>query len=87
MSGVWVRTHANPGAYARSRYGPNYLKHAQSWRYNEMDDSFQKYKSGAHWNLCEDPSFHGCLEKYPVDGNVLFHPEIFQEWKEIPKRQ
>ena len=67
--------------YCRSRYGPNYLKHAQSWRYNEgQSDSFASYQS-AEWNLCEDPGFHECLEHYPNDGNLIFNRENFDEWK------
>jgi len=76
---VWTRTHANPGQYARSRYGRGYLKHAQSWRYNAMDDSWQQYESGK-WRSCSDPADHACLERHPGDGNVIFHPEVFEGW-------
>ncbi len=79
---VWVRSHANPGAYARSRYGTGYLAHSQSWRYLNSDTSFMKYKGGAHWRLCPDPGFHACLEKYPTDGNILFHPDTFKVWND-----
>jgi hypothetical protein len=48
----------------------------------DMDDSFQSYKQlDTGWRLCEDPSFHGCLENYPADGNVLFHPDNFNAWQ------
>ncbi len=64
------------------RYGPGYLRHAQSWRYLELVDSFQDYRSASsRWRLCPDPSDHSCLEHYPVDGNLLFHPETFVEWR------
>ena len=59
------------------RYGQGLLKHAQSWRYIDMADSWQPYKTAA-WKRCPDPSFHGCLEHYPSDGNIDFHPEVFR---------
>ena len=80
ISGVWVRTHANPGEYARSRYGPGYLRHAQSWRYAEMSDSWVSYQSG-HWRECSQNNFHGCLANHPTDGNIDFHPDNFRAWK------
>jgi hypothetical protein len=43
VSGHWIKIHANPGDYARSRYGSGYLKHAQSWRYEGLPDSFTGY--------------------------------------------
>ncbi|XP_059082520.1 uncharacterized protein LOC131880039 [Tigriopus californicus] len=82
VAGVWFRCHANPGRYARSRYGPQYLRHAQSWRYNGMSNAYDKYNT-AFWNLCETPGHHACLEHYPNDGNLMFHPSVFQAWNEV----
>ena len=78
---VWARVHANPGAYARSRYGPGHLRHAQSWRFQDgQDDAFAAY-SGAGWRVCADPRHHACLDRHPLDGNVIFHPDYFTCWK------
>ncbi len=64
------------------RYGPGYLSHAQSWRYNfQMGDSYAKYESGSSWNRCPDAHSHACLERYPVDGNMIFHQEAFEAWR------
>ena len=80
VSGVWVKTHANPGEYSRSRYGPGYLKHAQSWRYEKMKDMLDTWPSGK-WRKCEEKNFHGCLENHPTDGNVDFYSKNFEGWK------
>lgn len=82
VAGLWFRCHANPGRYIRSRYGPHYLRHAQSWRYNGMGNAYEQYKTTL-WNLCESPGHHACLEHYPNDGNILFHPSVFQAWQEV----
>ena len=83
VSGVWAHSMTNPGQYARSRYGPGYLRHAQSWRHEGLANSFDSYQHTGGWKLCNDPRFHGCLEKYPTDGNVMFHQDFFTEWKAI----
>ena len=31
--GLWARVTAHPGLATRSRYGPGYLHHVQSWRH------------------------------------------------------
>ena len=41
----------NPGLYARSRYGPGYLRHAQSWRYEGLGTAYDNYESGSWKNV------------------------------------
>ena len=47
VGNIWVRTLVNPGLYARSRYGPGYLRHAQSWRYEGLGTAYDNYDSGS----------------------------------------
>ena len=48
---LWIPVSANPGLYARGRYGPGYLFHVQSWRHKDgMTESFDAYEPGA-WSL------------------------------------
>ena len=82
---MWLPSHSNPGTYARYRYGSDYLKHAESWFYDPtVRKTLFSFRSGEPWRSCQhdDKSFHGCYDKYPLDGNVLFHPENFKEWKD-----
>ena len=65
----------------RSKYGPNYLKHAQSWKYSKLKDENIFNDSGQAWRICNVTNYHGCLQNYPLDGNLLFHPENFKEWQ------
>jgi hypothetical protein len=51
-----------------------------------MGSAFDAYPSG-RFRLCEDPTFHACLEKYPADGNVLFNPHNFREWRIARKEE
>ena len=46
----------NPGLYARSRYGPGYLRHAQSWRYEGLGTAYDNYESGS-WKKVGVESF------------------------------
>jgi hypothetical protein len=75
----------SPGLYARSRYGPGYLQHAQSWRYEGLETAYANYDSGRWKNVCADPGRHDCLEKYPADGNLMFHPKNIEKWREEEK--
>ncbi|XP_040576802.1 uncharacterized protein [Lepeophtheirus salmonis] len=75
---TWAKTHANPGRYARLRYGPGYLKHSTSWRYNiHQDNSFEKYQTSGQWNLCREEADHTCLDSYDGDGNINWLPSNY----------
>jgi len=67
----WLNTAYCPAMYARNRYGPDVLKHSQSWRHVGTANSFSRYKPGK-FVVCNDPSFHSCLNKFPGDGNIAF---------------
>lgn len=71
VHGVWINAQSNPGLYARNRYGPNYLKHAQSWIHLGMKSSWDQYNSG-RWLPCPKRYHHACLDHYSVDGNTDF---------------
>ncbi|XP_046403107.1 uncharacterized protein LOC124168824 [Ischnura elegans] len=77
--GVWVRVITNPGLYARNRYGPRFLRHAQSWVYLGLGDSWQSYAASAgDWlrgSQCSRTYHHACLVHYPTDGNLNFYDE------------
>ncbi|KAJ8876127.1 hypothetical protein PR048_024036 [Dryococelus australis] len=73
--GLWLRGQANPGLYARNRYGPNYLKHSQSWRTLGLKDSWAEYRNAGSWTPCPKEYHHACLDHYPVDGNIDFVPQ------------
>ena len=75
---VWAPGHDHPGSYLRGRYGPNYLRHAQSWIFvQDMANAFDSYSSqSGSWNRCPDDN-HACLEKYPTDGNYLWLPHRY----------
>ena len=70
------------------RFGPNYLKHAQSFRAygfnSDLDKNFSwgdKAKNG--WSKCkrnngDGPALHhACLELYETDGNINLLPGIY----------
>ena len=85
FANLWLRTHVNPGRYARSAYGPNHLRHAQSWRYSngEQKGAHDSYKTANGWRRCKDPRDWACLENYSADGNILFHPDFLKvSWVE-----
>ncbi len=63
----------NPGLYCRSRYGPGYLRHAQSWRFEGLETAYDAYESGTWKKPCVQPLRHDCLEKVPGDGNLWFN--------------
>ena len=76
---TWAPGHNHPGQYLRGRYGPNYLRHAQSWLFvDNMETAFDSYssKSGS-WTPCQDPENQACLDKYPTDGNVQWLPHRY----------
>lgn len=78
---TWSIAHHHPGQYLRGRYGPQYLKHVQSWKFvTQMENAFDSYGSNVasfSQTHCEDPSHHACLELYPNDGNIEFLPHRF----------
>ena len=42
---TWAPAHAHPGQYLRGRYGPKYLRHAQSWQFVNMANAFDRSSS------------------------------------------
>ena len=79
IGGAWLRSRPNPGVYARNHYGANYLKHAESYVFTETNNPHEWKADG--WRRCRRPLNHACLDKYPVDGNLLFNIDNFPEWK------
>ncbi|XP_071454584.1 uncharacterized protein [Hetaerina americana] len=77
--GVWARVITNPGLYARNRYGPRFLRHAQSWVNLGLGDSWQSYarSAGGWWggSQCSRTYHHACLVHYPTDGNLNFYDD------------
>ena len=74
---TWARGHNHPGQYLRGRYGPRYLRHAQSWQFVNMDSAFDSYtRQSGSWTEC-DKSNHACLDKYPSDGNQQWLPHRY----------
>jgi len=68
----WINAVHFPGLFARNRYGPDVLKHSQSWlQVGGMKNSWSRYVPGS-FVTCDDPSFHGCLYGFPSDGNMAF---------------
>ena len=68
----WINAVHFPGLYARNRYGPDVLKHSQSWlQVGGMGTSWGRYTPGS-FKACDNPSFHSCLDSFPVDGNIAF---------------
>ena len=77
---TWALVHDHPGQYLRGRYGPMYLKHAQSWRFvKDMQNAFDSYgKSRSEWaTSCDSSNMHACLDQYPTDGNWLWLPHRY----------
>ncbi len=74
----WARSHHHPGRYLRGRYGSNYLKHAQSWRFmSSMNSAFDSYQGGNGWQNCKNQASHACLSRYPTDGNFIWLPHRY----------
>jgi hypothetical protein len=73
VNGHWTDSNFSPGLYSRNRYGPDVLKHSQTWRYVEggLKSSWERYKPGKFLS-CPKPDFHSCLSKFPADGNLAF---------------
>ncbi|KAG8228195.1 hypothetical protein J437_LFUL004320 [Ladona fulva] len=78
-NGVWARVIANPGLFARNRYGARFLRHAQSWTNLKFSDSWQSYTkaAGGWWEgtPCSRTYHHACLVHYPTDGNLDFYDD------------
>ncbi|XP_043229475.1 uncharacterized protein LOC122385339 [Amphibalanus amphitrite] len=70
LGGVWLPGHANPGRYARNRYGYDCLKHAVHWRYanDELVGEYSRYVAGV-WPACPN-HHHACLDQLPADGSL-----------------
>ena len=71
---LWIPTVANPGLYARGRYGPGYLYHVQSWRHvDTMQNAFEDYRPSG-WQPCSDMTNQACLVHYSIIGNMQLGP-------------
>ena len=68
----WSQTVANPGYYARARYGLDSLRHAQHWAVTGGETSWQQYSTATHFEPCPDEGHHLCLNQYLADGNIQF---------------
>ena len=69
----WSRTLANPGYYARAKYGVSSLRHAQHWKVLGLTTSWNGYsKTATHFEPCPDEGHHLCLNQYLADGNIQF---------------
>ena len=71
FAGQWVTAMRNPGLSARNRYGPNIYRHVEHWADIGYSYGHKPYKSGI-FTRCPVPGHTGCLDQYPVDGNLLF---------------
>ena len=67
----WASTQDNPGAYLRSKYGLDALKHQQHWMDIGGKTSHIRYDAG-HWMKCKWPGHHACCDNYLADGNIIF---------------
>ena len=57
---TWAPAHAHPGQYLRGRYGPKYLRHAQSWQFVNMANAFDRSSSryvSTNFSLYESTNF------------------------------
>ena len=69
----WTQTVANPGYYARARYGSDCLRHAQHWAVTGGETSWGQYSTtSTHFEPCPDEGHHLCLNQYLADGNIQF---------------
>ncbi|XP_068081146.1 uncharacterized protein [Anabrus simplex] len=75
VMGLWIRGQANPGLYARNKYGPNHLKHALFYLFNNHSE-WDEYKTAGKWPSCPK-KHHACVNRYPGDGSVHFTPHYF----------
>ena len=73
MLGVWVRGVANPGLYAKNKYGYDYLKHTVHWSSHGYNSSEYPIWS---WPSCPKSIHHACLDHYPIDGSIDFVPQM-----------
>ena len=71
LAGQWVTAMRNPGLSARNRYGPNIYQHVEHWYVVGYSDGSVQYKSGI-FTKCPVPGHMGCLDQFPVDGNLPF---------------
>ncbi|XP_022780782.1 uncharacterized protein LOC111322013 [Stylophora pistillata] len=71
IHGKWIYTPYSPGLYARNRYGREILKHSQSWIKLGLKHSYVEYDPGS-FKPCENPRHHGCLSRFPGDGNIPY---------------
>ncbi|XP_066959720.1 uncharacterized protein [Macrobrachium rosenbergii] len=76
FNGIATRVPLNPGRTVRNYFGEEYLKHAVHWRYSSnaifpVDDG--SGQTPGLWSNCIVPSFHSCIDHFPVDGNIKFH--------------
>ncbi|XP_068203443.1 uncharacterized protein [Palaemon carinicauda] len=69
-----IAVRANPGLYARNKYGFEWLKHESHWRTveNGLGSYMKAQYNPVHWRSCKDPKHHSCLDHYPIDGNLPF---------------
>ncbi|XP_068225727.1 uncharacterized protein [Palaemon carinicauda] len=75
FNGIPTRVPYNPGRTVRNYFGEEYLKHAVHWRYSSnaifpVDDG--SGQTPGLWSHCIVPSFHSCIDHFPVDGNIKF---------------
>lgn len=68
----WVGSKNSPGLYCRNRYGRNVFKHAISWRYSGLENSFGDYSSRTIRNACPKMGYHSCLASLGSDGNMQY---------------
>ena len=67
---TWAPAHAHPGQYLRGRYGPKYLRHAQSWQFVNMANAFDRSSSryvSTNFSLYESTNFF-----YQILCNICF---------------
>ena len=72
MNKKWVGSKNSPGLYCRNRYGRNVFKHAISWRYSGLENSFGDYSSRAIRNACAKMGHHSCMASLGSDGNLQY---------------
>ena len=65
FDGEWLIGHRNPGLYARNRYGPGCLQHAE-WK-----RGWSFYNAG-RFKKCPIKGHSACLDQFPADGNMQF---------------
>ena len=68
----WSQTIANPGYYARARYGQDSLRHAQHWALTDGESGWSDYRTTPRFAKCPEEGHHLCLDQYLADGNIQF---------------